>query len=88
MEAEQGPGIQAGFPQVRTLFCYVITSFMKDWNTYYVQIDLANFAAMAESGPSQDSPAAENWCFTQVIDYSSEPGHPGQLGLQFIWNSS
>ena len=84
MEAEQGPGIQAGFPQVRTLFCYVITSFMKDSNTYYVQIDLANFAAMAESGPSQDSPAAENWCFTQVIDYSSEPYHHGQLGLQFI----
>ena len=35
----------------------------------YVQIDLAaNFAAMAEAGPSQESPpaVAENWCFTQV----------------------
>ena len=33
-----------------------------------IQIDLAaNFAAMAESGPSQESPAAENWCFTQVM---------------------
>jgi len=47
MEAEQGPGVQPGLPQ----------------------IDLAaNFAAMADASPSQDSPAAvaENWCFTQV----------------------
>ena len=54
MEAEQGPGIQAGFPQ----------------------IDLAaNFAAMTEAGPSQESPVAENWCFTQV-NQTKASSHP------------
>ena len=87
MEAEQGPGIQAGFPQVGTLLARLAINVL--WKIkrlrpaieyFHVQIELANFAAMAESGPSQESPTAENWCFTQVTDHACPSCHlsPGK----------